>query len=329
MRLSLHDLNKDICIVLMKHFVTNFNLRFLPQGLALYRSMRRHIKDFTLWVVCMEPDCYDALRKLNLPFIQPINFSEFESVAYKALRLQRTIAEYCWTVNPLNPYLVFLADPNVQQVTYIDADMWFINSPQAFFDEFASSQKSVMISEHGYLPQYDQTSTSGQFCAQWITYRRNSSEPLRQWWEERCFEWCFNRYENGKFGDQKYLDDVPLAFPKDFFILENTYLTQGPWNMKKFSPADAVFFHFHGVRIRKTKVIISGTLPNRIYWGGMYFEYLTKLFEKIRKSNTDIFQFKLFSDSPLLNRNNIFRLINLILRRNLLILTEKKLRKSI
>lgn len=233
----------------MHHFVSNFNLRFLPQGLALYRSMVRHIDEFMFWVVCMDQECFDALQKLSLPFICPINFAAQETEAYKALRAQRTIAEYCWTVNPLNPKLVFLADKSVSEVTYIDADMWFLHSPESIFEEFKHSGRSALLTEHGYLPQYDQSNTSGHYCAQWITYRRKDAEPMRRWWEERCFEWCFHRYENGKFGDQKYLEQWQALFPDQVHVLRNPRLILAPWNAEDGRLNEAIAHHFHGLRV--------------------------------------------------------------------------------
>ena len=43
----------------MEHFVTLFDAAFLPQGLALHRSLRRHAGDFTLWRVCVDEAAYD------------------------------------------------------------------------------------------------------------------------------------------------------------------------------------------------------------------------------------------------------------------------------
>ena len=28
-----------------------------------------------------------------------------------------------------------------------------------------------------------------------------------KWWRDRCLEWCYARIEDGKFGDQFYIED--------------------------------------------------------------------------------------------------------------------------
>ena len=75
-----------------------------------------------------------------------------------------------------------------------------------------------------------------------------------RWWKERCIEWCFDRSEDGKFGDQKYLDAWPELFGNEVTIVQQTEKTLAPWNVNymenklqgKLSP---VFYHFHGIRI--------------------------------------------------------------------------------
>ena len=50
----------------MEHYVTLFDSLFLPQGLALHISMERHLKDYTLWILCVDDQAHEILSKLNL-----------------------------------------------------------------------------------------------------------------------------------------------------------------------------------------------------------------------------------------------------------------------
>ena len=54
----------------MEHYVTLFDGFFLPQGLALYKSLQRLQEPFTLWVLCMDERASESLARLNLPSLR-------------------------------------------------------------------------------------------------------------------------------------------------------------------------------------------------------------------------------------------------------------------
>ena len=233
----------------MEHFVTICDSRFLPQGLALYESLKRHCPPCTLWVVCMDEEACRLLGKLADPGLRPIAVGEFETPELLAARESRTLAEYCWTLSPVAPRLVFALAAEASRVTYLDADMYFLRSPEPIFREFEASGKSVLITEHAYDAQYDQSADSGRFCVQFVTFVRDRSEPVRQWWEARCLEWCHARSEDGRMGDQKYLDDWPVRFAAHVHVLTQRGLLLAPWNARRFPYSGAIAWHFQGLRL--------------------------------------------------------------------------------
>ena len=186
----------------MQNFVTLFDSLYLPQGLNLYQSMQRHIQSFTLWILCIDDVTFDVLHALKLSNIRLLKLSDLETAELKAVKSSRTKAEYCWTLTPFAPRFVFEANTSINQVTYIDADLWFRKSPLDVFEEFEASGKSVLITDHAYAPEYDQSATSGQYCVQFMVFTRGRGEVVRKWWEERCIEWCYARFENGLFGER-------------------------------------------------------------------------------------------------------------------------------
>jgi len=248
----------------VEHFVTLFNSLFLPQGLALHMSMERHVRAYILWVLCVDYETYDVLGRLDLPNVRRLKLSDLETPELLDIKSGRTIGEYCWTLTPFAPRFVFEADSSVERVTYIDADLWFLKHPKPIFDDFEASGKQVLITDHGYAPEYDLTATSGQYCVQFMTFTRDGGGMVRKWCEERCIEWCFARHEDGKFGDQKYLDDWPERFGDVVTVLHDKELALAPWNASRFPYGNAVFFHFHGLRlISKDRIEIGNYyLPN-------------------------------------------------------------------
>ena len=237
----------------MEHFVTLFDNLFLPQGLALHISMERNAGNYTLWILCIDDTVFDVLSKINLPNVRLLQLSQLETKELKNVKMERTSGEYCWTTTPFTPKFVFDSDNSVNRVTYVDADLWFMKNPKPIFQEFEKSGKNILITDHGYSPEYDLTEKSGQYCVQFITFARGDGEIVRQWWEERCIEWCFARFENGKFGDQKYLDNWPEMFPKHVHILSKKEWTLAPWNANRFPYSGGIFWHFHELRLTEKR----------------------------------------------------------------------------
>jgi len=250
----------------VEHFVTLFNSLFLPQGLALHMSMERHIREYVLWILCVDDETYEVLGRLDLPNVRRLKLRDLETPELLEVKPERTIGEYCWTLTPFAPRFVFEADSSVERVTYIDADLWFRKHPKPIFDELDAADKHALITDHAYAPEYDQSATSGQFCVQFMTFTRHGGETVRKWWEERCIEWCFARFEDGKFGDQKYLDDWPERFGDVVHILRDKELALAPWNASRFPYGNAVFYHFHGLRLISENKIEIGNyfLPNAL-----------------------------------------------------------------
>ena len=115
-----------------------------------------------------------------------------------------------------------------------------------------------------------------------MTFVRDTSEPVRSWWAERCLEWCFARSENGKFGDQKYLDDWPDRFPDLVHVLRREDAILAPWNARRFPYSKAIAWHFHGLRIHGNQIqwYVNYQVP-RVTEKMVYEPYVTLLEEKI------------------------------------------------
>jgi len=237
-----------------EHFVTLFDSNFLPMGICLHASLMEHAMPFHLWVICMDELVEQHLRQLALPHVSLIPLREVESVDLLNVKGGRTRAEYCWTLTPFTPQFVFDRDQTVRQVTYLDADLFFFDSPQILIREFEESGKQVLITEHAYAAEYDQAIISGKFCVQFMTFNRTEGGlKVMGWWQARCLEWCFNRVEDGKFGDQKYLDDWPERFANEVHVSRQVEKTLAPWNVYHFEKHNRtlspVFYHFHSLRI--------------------------------------------------------------------------------
>jgi hypothetical protein len=306
----------------MEHFVTLFDKNYLPSGLCLYRSLEKFHNEFTLWILCMDEDVWHQLSAYNLPSIKLIKLSEIETDELLRVKGGRTKAEYCWTLTPFAPKIVFDRDSSIDRITYLDADLYFFDSTSKIFEEFEKSNGHVLITEHGYANQYDKSETSGIYCVQFMVFRNTTeARTVLSWWQGKCIEWCFNRCEDGKCGDQKYLDDWPQRFGSVIHVLANLSLTLAPWNLERFlgqinQGYRPTFFHFHGLRIISKDDI-------RLYFGykipkkGMtyYVQYIEMLINVISEIKNRFGSFPVLPEESNINffiKKIIFRLFGLV-----------------
>ncbi len=235
----------------MEHYVTLFDSAFMAQGLALLASLRRHAGPFTLWVLAMDETVVRLLPQAGSE-IRVIPLAEIETPAHLAVKPGRSKGEWCWTMTSSCFRAVFARDAAVERVTYLDADLYFLSSPAPLLADLERSGKHLLITGHHYDPELDQSNDCGKYCVQFITVvRADDALVVIDWWCERCMEWCFARFEPGRFGDQKYLDCWPTRFGSTVHVLNLPWAFTAPWNHRHLSglkPAP-VFHHFHGFRL--------------------------------------------------------------------------------
>ncbi|MBL7928263.1 MAG: glycosyl transferase [Bacteroidia bacterium] len=276
-------------------FCTLFNSFYLPRGLLLYRSLENTGTDFHLYIFAFDDKAFQLLKKLNLRFATIISLQDFEDDKLKTVKPDRTLAEYCWTCTPAT--IVYVIEKfNEPACTYLDADMYFYQNPEVLFEEMGSN--SVLLTEHRFPPKFNRSTLAGRFCVQFITFK-NNSEGLNAlyWWRDRCLEWCYNRYEDGKFGDQKYLDDWETRF-ESVHVLKHLGGGLAPWNAEQYSVVnrsgnkiflsekssekkfEAVFYHFHHVRFFKGGLVDLGwRYPGKSIIIQIYAPYILELMQ--------------------------------------------------
>ena len=115
-----------------------------------------------------------------------------------------------------------------------------------------------------------------------------------RWWQERCIEWCYERNENGKYGDQGYLNEWPERFQR-VHVVQHKGANVAPWNVANFAvtcrdehlmvdEAPLLFFHFHGFKklasgiydsnLARSGARLGPVLRERVY--GAYIQELDR-----------------------------------------------------
>lgn len=243
----------------MLNFCTFFDSNYLIKGLALYRSLVRHAASFSLWVLCFDDLAYKTLKILSLPGIVPISLKDFEEGDEELIHAKknRSRIEYYFTCTPSLPLHIFKNCPEVDVITYVDADLFFFSDPSPIYEELGDN--SILIVGHRFPAHHRQLERFGIYNVGLLSFRRdNNGLQCLNWWRKSCIEWCYDRIENGRFADQKYLDDWPTRFSR-VVVLQHKGAGLAPWNVVGYTVGlkngqvlidsqSLVFFHFHGLK---------------------------------------------------------------------------------
>ena len=267
------------------NYCTYFDKNYLSRGLALYSSLlKTHKTKFHLYIVAFDKFTYDFLKTKKFKSITCIYYEDFEDKELKKVKKKRSKVEYLWTCTP--SIIIFLIQKyNLSSCTYLDADIYFFSCPSKIYND--QKPWSVYITPHNYHPKYDQSIQSGKYCVQYLIFKNNKTGiKVLNWWRKKCIQWCYNRVEDNKFGDQKYLDEWPEKF-SDIKVSNSLGEGAAPWNIKRFKIKmnkkkiyiienknlyRLFFFHFHDLKFfLNNKLVflssyeISNDVINKIY----------------------------------------------------------------
>ncbi len=238
-----------------RYFCTLFDSGYLIKGLAMIRSLERFCPGMRIHVLCMDEQTKVILEDLQMPFVQCVSLVEVETEALLKAKADRGVAEYCWTLSSGFTWHVMTNNTDIDLLTYVDADLMFYSDVQPLFDEIGDA--SIAIIEHRFTPRLKDREVNGRFCVEWVSFRRDEQGlACLTRWRDQCLDWCYYRLEDGKMGDQKYLDEWPERYSK-CHILMHPGAGIAPWNYAQYRfgrngqggitvDGDAlIFYHFH------------------------------------------------------------------------------------
>jgi hypothetical protein len=251
-------------------FCTYFDHNYLSRAMLTIRSLRRFEPDTLIYVLALSDLCEAILRELALPKVEIIPLAVLED-AYPELasiKPTRTLIEYYFTLSPFLPHFLF-SHTNADRITYIDGDLYFFTSPRPVLDQLGEA--SVAITPHRFSFEFRNHHVFGRFNVAWLTYRR-CAEGLDclNTYKAECTAWCYDRVEEGRFGDQKYLDAWPGRY-SSLKIIEHKGFNLANWNIHNYmirlkndvvmiDDDPLVFFHFASTQMRPdgtAEIIVS------------------------------------------------------------------------
>lgn len=215
-------------------FCTLFDKNYLPHSLTLNSSLNQYISSYVLYCFCMDDKSFEYLNTNKTPGMVPVNLASLEAHYPELLdaKANRSKIEYYFTCSASICSYVFDHQPELDILTYLDADLRFFSSPEPIYSEL--KDKSVGIIEHklhGFGKRYEKY---GKFNVGWVSFK-NDSEARRclEDWRKDCLNWCYDYLDNGRFGDQKYLDYWSEKY-KGVHAIQHLGANLAPWNVGQY-----------------------------------------------------------------------------------------------
>jgi len=224
----MHQPNKSTTDGQVLHYATYFDRHYLSKGVALYRSLERHSPPFVLWMLCLDEETEQTLKRLRLEHVRLIPLRELEEAdpALLVVKPERSLVEYYWTCGPALLVHLFKREKRIEMLTYLDADLFFFGDPSLVFEMLGGN--SILIIE--LKLRFQPPGQSRKYNVGLLVFRRTASgRACLERWREQCLEWCFDRFEPGRHGDEAYLDEWPKLY--DVTVPQYAGVGVGSWTV--------------------------------------------------------------------------------------------------
>ena len=240
-----------------KYFCTLFDINYISFAKALFSSLNNQEFKFTIFAFCMDDHSYHNLIESNTPNVVPIQLVDLENQLSELVIAKKTRnkVEFYYTCSPAICKYVLEVFSNVNEITYLDSDLYFFSSPIAIFKEIDDANASVGIIEHRFSFLTKRNIIYGRFNVGWVTFKKDHSGLicLNSWYND-CINWCFQRLEGEKYADQKYLDNWPIKH-ENVRIINNIGANVAIWNIRNYNinythnkifinDSPLIFYHF-------------------------------------------------------------------------------------
>jgi hypothetical protein len=282
----------------MKYFFcTYFDRNFLPRGLTLVDSLKKHCPSFKIFILCLDDFTFDYLSGQNGKEVHPIRLTDLEKYDKDlfAAKQNRSKIEYFFTLSPCLPIYILKNFPEAAHITYLDSDLYFFSDPKPIYDELGD--KSILIIPHRFPSALKDLEIYGLFNVGFQIFKNDEAglNCLHRW-RSQCIECCKDELEGGRFADQKYLDEWPHLYAKSLVVCSHPGANLAPWNVSNYeltregesiriSGQPLIFYHFQRLRFIKKRLVTHGldeykVYPNKILKDFIYAPYLGALIRK-------------------------------------------------
>lgn len=272
------------------NIATILDKNYLLKSVAFYDALVKFNKEYIFWFLCLDKDTKEILEKLSLNNVITMSIEEIGDEELLKTRSSRSIAEFAFTSKPAWINYILNKIENGDTLIYADNDIIYFSAPEDISERMKEGGYSIGITLHKFSEKKNWMNEKiGKYNAGLIYFISDQNSRLCvNEWRKQCIDWCYLKYENGKFGDQLYMNKWPEKY-KGVYEIPDKGVNLGSWNIYNFKVTERgenffideeplVCYHFHRI-----KFYIAGNkikpLPIYIYHKKLYNMY-TGMIEK-------------------------------------------------
>jgi hypothetical protein len=245
----------------LRHFCTLFNSAYQFHSQLLYESIceNDNVDNLQFYFFCFDEDSFNYFKNLSLRNVNLISLEELENYLpeLKEVKPKRSLAEYFFTSTPAICKYVLGNYSTVTEIVYLDADLFFFQSPEILFTEIGESSISIIPHRFNFLNYF--RNIYGYYNVGWVSFKRDRDGVgcLSKWYKDNL-KWCFDKLTLRKYADQKYLNYWTIDFDS-VCVIKNKGANVAPWNVGNYKiglrdvticvdDTPLIFYHFASLK---------------------------------------------------------------------------------
>lgn len=196
------------------NFCSIYSDEYAYKGLMLCRSLKKHDKDFRLFLIFLSDDCKQVFEAFNYKNVTCISISQIEKfdTALMGVKGTRNVKEYIWTAKASVMLYLLENFKELEHIAWLDGDTYFFSSPEPIFEEWGDA--SILLTNEGFIGPYEYLGRKHGIYNTGLMGFKRDSEALKalEYFREKLLLWCYDRFEPGLWSDQLHVCDWPERF---------------------------------------------------------------------------------------------------------------------
>ena len=235
------------------------DINYLSRFLILYESAIKFNSHTKFFVLALDSRIFKLLKEKKLENVKIVKLSVVER-KYKYLKIakkNRSLIEYYFTLSSF--FIKYIRSTfNIIHCYYIDSDIIFVRDFKKENHRYLNH--SIVIIKQNWKEKFGKFNVGLIF----FNFKFKETSKILNRWSKECFDWCYDKCEEGKYADQKYLDQWPNQ-TRHLLIIEPENSVMAPWDLKKdniplLARERKTFYayHYHDLEIINHKFFSTG-----------------------------------------------------------------------